>query len=78
MVVINKSQVSIRDDGQGLMTEASSLELQPGEWPDMISVVDDKNEGFLFLKARRMLEAGEFLGYLYQSRQGFTLEVFND
>lgn len=77
MVVVNKKQVDLIDGK--LVTEASDLELKPGEWPDFISVVDDNNVGFLFTKSRRIDNHGEFGGYTYYDRtSGVTLEVFND
>ena len=58
-----------------LVAEASELGLPPGEWPEFIAVVDDKEEGFLFLRAYMMAGGG----YCYQTRDGaVSLTVFND
>jgi len=46
---INTSQVCSTDKGN-LVTEASTLGLKPGEWPDFIALVNDEDEGFLFQK----------------------------
>jgi hypothetical protein len=72
MHIIHKSICTL--DGNSLLTEASCANLAPGEWPEFVSVVDDRNEGFLFGHPRP--EPGG--GRVYTSRQGFTLHILND
>ncbi len=77
MITVNKSQV-ILFEGK-LIAEASTLELAPGEWPDFIAVVDDKNEGYLFQRALPIYRDDEFSGYSYADwASGVGMTVFND
>lgn len=73
MLTIKKSEVSFIDSTL-LATEASGIGLAPGEWPDFISVLDNNNEGFLFMKS----EILELVG-MYQTKDGhYRLHVWND
>lgn len=75
--VVNKSQVSL--EGNKLISEASDLNLAPGDWPDFISVVDDSGSGFLFQRADPFNHNEEFAGFNYYSRgSNVQLVVFND
>ncbi len=57
-----------------LTAEASEIGLAPGEWPDFIAVLDDQDEGFLFLKAQILNLMG-----MYQTQDGrYQLHVWND
>ena len=78
MVTVNKSQFSL--NGKTLVTEASTIGLPPGEWPDFIAVVDDANTGFLFGPEKKNETYGEDLtGVRYFSRVGSVeLLVVND
>ena len=77
MIVVNKADVMLFEGG--LITEASTIGIKPGEaWPDFISVVDDHNEGFLFQKSRPETHDGELVGYLYFTNGGAQLTVAND
>lgn len=79
MIVVHKSQTSLGDDGRTLTAFASDLELPPGQWPQSISVVDDHNEGFVFLRDERITHHGELGGFTYVTPVGnLTLTVFND
>lgn len=51
MVIVKVSQVSLVEGKPAMCSEASSLGLQPGEWPMLIGIVDESNEGFLFIRA---------------------------
>jgi hypothetical protein len=77
MHIANKSQVDVMDGR--LVAEASTLGLKPGEWPDLISVVNDNNEGFLFAKSAPILHDGELGGYHYSDwMSGVNMTVLND
>lgn len=78
MLTVNKSQVSL--DGSKLVTEASTVGLAPGEWPDFVAVVDDAGEGFLFGPARSDVRvAGELVAVVYHNRTGAgELHILND
>lgn len=77
MVSVNKSQVSLINGK--LIGEASTMGLAVGEWPDFISVVDDKNEGFLFMRGTEIHHSGEFGGFNYRTQNaGIEMVVFND
>lgn len=79
MYTAHKMQTDLVDDGTTahLVTEASSLEFPPGTWPQLVAVLDDDNEGFLFRKAEP-IEGSPEVGFNYRSRQGLLLVVFND
>jgi hypothetical protein len=75
--IINKEKCTFSEGV--LVTEASDIELLPGEWPDMISVIDDDGEGFIFHRSNAIDANGEFGGYNYYTRgTGHKLVVFND
>lgn len=78
MVVVNKSLVSLSEKTGSLLTEASTIGLGPGEWPDFISVVDDAGNGFLFLKGTVDRRDGDITAVHYLTRDGLGLVVFND
>ena len=79
MHTIPKAQTILSSDKRGLITEASTAGFGVGEWPEIVSVLDDRNEGFLFLKGAPIIHGGELGGYTYQTSDGaFTLTVFND
>lgn len=74
MLTINKSQVTLAAGSDWLVTEASSIGLAPGEWPDFIAVVDDAGSGFLFGPTKHY--DGEAM--VYHSQTAATLAVLND
>jgi len=76
MLTIHKSLCSL--DQNRLITEASTANLNPGEWPDFISVVDDAGVGYLFGAPRYVRPGGELQAVIYTSRQGHELHVLND
>ena len=75
MYIVNKKQVELIDGK--LFTEASTLELKPGEWPDHIAVVDDAGQGYLFQRGRIAVQPNgfEMVGYHYWAR-GTSVELF--
>ena len=74
MITINKDCCCLTNDKKGLLTEASSCGLKPGEWPMFIAVLDDSNNGFLFQQMQVDEEGGK-----YQTKDGsFELIVLND
>ncbi len=83
IVTVNKEVVTFipinGDRAARLVTEASTLELRPGEWPDFIGVVDHDDQGFLFRRAEDIKNLGGDLGGVnYRTRDGMLLVVFND
>lgn len=80
MFTVHKRDVGLLEGQPELITEASTLGLPPGNWPDFISVVDDSNSGFLFQKGNVIrADGGDFGGFRYYTRDGrFALSVFND
>ncbi|MCP4201839.1 MAG: hypothetical protein GY769_07895 [bacterium] len=79
MYVVNKSQVDLMKGNRGLVTEASDVGLAPGDWPQTIAVLDDRNEGYLFFRGARIDNHGDLGGFNYRTRDGrFALTVFND
>ena len=73
--VADKLQVSWLNGDKELVAEASELGLEPGYWPEFIALLDDKNEGFLFMRNERIEDGG----YRYRTRSGAVpLTVFND
>jgi len=72
MLIATKDKFILTESGT-LCTEASTLELAPGEWPDFISVVDEEGEGFLFQKVHV-----DEMGGSYQTKGGALLMVWND
>ena len=73
MHITHKSNCSLSDEGT-LCTEASTIGLTPGEWPQFISVVDDAGEGFIFGPPSHKSDCA----YEYPSRTGVRLLVVND
>ena len=62
MLLLQKNNVTMCNGK--LVTEASTAGLAPGEWPDFVAVVDERDSGFLFGPCFRRLEDG---GRAYQS-----------
>jgi hypothetical protein len=79
MIIVRKDQVTITSPIE-FHAEASTLGLAPGEWPDLIAVLNDDNEGFLFVRGGSLQGwDGEFSGFMYHSNStGRKLTVFND
>ena len=79
MFTISKAACSLSSDKKSLVTEASDAGLKPGNWPDIIAVMDEKNEGYLFFKGPPIIYHDEFGGYEYRTKSGdFGLTIFND
>lgn len=76
MVTVSRSNTSLIDGA--LHADASEIDLAPGEWPEIIAVVDDLQRGDLFHRSTRTDIHGELLGYSYYSKQGALLRVWND
>ena len=75
MVTINKKDC-VTLDGLKMITEASTVGLAVGEWPDFIAVMDDADQGFLFGPSFRRLNDG---GRVYYSKTSAAeLHVLND
>jgi hypothetical protein len=78
MLTINKRSTDLVESNV-LTTEASTIGLKPGEWPDFIAVVNDANNGFLFGNPQDMFNHGELGAVNYTTKDGaFHLTVFND
>ena len=72
-----------RTDAEGnknFITEASDLGLKPGEWPELIVIIDDEHKRkFSFKRFTRIAgESDELYGYSYKTEHGFELDVYND
>jgi hypothetical protein len=76
MFIVDKEKVLLV---KGRMVgEASTMGLAPGEWPDLIGVLDDK-EGFLFTRVSFLAGGqGELVGCSYRSTCGLMMTVIND
>ena len=64
-----------------VVAEASELGLKPGEWPDMIAITDDLNQGYLVIKATAKRNAdGDVMWVEYMDRAGHlpVVRIFND
>jgi len=76
MLIIDVSFCSL--DGNVIVTDASTIGLAPGEWPDFIAVtevVGSGQEGLLFGPNKKFLEHVT----IYYSKSGFEeLHVLND
>ena len=80
MFTIAKENCILSADNRGLITEASTAGLRPGEWPEFIAVTDQANCGFLFQRSYKdFTDDGEFCGMHYRERSSnFRLLVIND
>ena len=79
MLVVNKAQTTLGDGG--LVAEASTLGLKPGEWPDFIAVLNDDLKGYLFRRQHQPINnypSNQFAGYVYVASRGEQLLVYND
>jgi hypothetical protein len=72
MLIVKKELFSLY--GNKLISEASTLVLKPGEWPDFVSVINDKNKGFLFGPNYSIISDG---GRIYQGKVG-ECHILND
>jgi hypothetical protein len=81
MFTISKTQVDLNLDGQipEFYTEASDIGLRAGEWPDFVAVLDEKNEGWLFMKEAPVIRNDELAAYRYSTKSGnMILTIIND
>lgn len=77
MHIVEKTQVLLHENK--LISEASTLGFKPGQWPAIVAVVDNNNDGDGFLFHRGPpIDAVRFDGYEYFTKQGQQLTVFND
>lgn len=74
MHTITRTQVTPSGPAK-LTAEASTLGLEPGEWPIFIHM---PSERLTFQRGVEIRERGEFAGYLYLSQDGILLTVVND
>lgn len=72
------SQLHFDADSRSFTAEASDLGLAPGEWPDFIAALNERDSGMLFLRGRELSENGDLRGFVYTTLGGFRLTVFND
>lgn len=75
---VNRKDCDLSKDRTQLVTEASDVGLEPGEWPFFIALVDDSGNGSLFRRGTPLMTNGELGGYGYYTQQGGHLVVFND
>jgi hypothetical protein len=80
MFILTRQQVSIVPGVSELVTEASTAGFPVGDWPEIVSVVDERNEGFVFFRQRKIdSDSGEFAGWRYITKDGeVSLLIFND
>lgn len=72
MFSAQRSQFS--HDGKKLLTMASDIGLEPGQWPEMIALDD----GQVYSKAKADISGGELFGYIYRSVDAKTMLIIND
>lgn len=58
-----------------LLAEASELGLPLGNWPESIALLDDANEGVLFMRVGSIDDEGT---YQYRTKNGLLMTVLND
>lgn len=73
MFIVKKDAIDLINGK--LVTEASTIGLPPGVWPDFVGVLNEQNDGFLFGPGRKPLPDG---GYIYLSKSGLELHIIND
>lgn len=79
MLVVNKKDVTFNPATFSAGAEASSLGLAPGEWPQFVSIVNDKGDGFLLGPGVAFYHNEEFGGMEYQSPHSrLKLDIYND
>lgn len=69
------------DDGNTLITEASTIGLAPGQWPDFIAVGETTNDGKSFEGTLLMRDSSpdSFGSFTYRDKtQTINLFVIND
>ena len=78
MIVVNKKQVNLIDGV--LVGEASLMGIPVGQVPDLISVVDDSGEGFMFMSPVADVRDEEVQGWNYSGVHNSSLRllVIND
>jgi hypothetical protein len=77
MFVVNKKDVKLVEETTTLFCEASEVGLPPGEWPDIIVLLDEEQRGLLFGPTYVIDPNG---GREYHSHSGplIKLHVLND
>lgn len=79
MHTAKREMFTFRPDG--ITSEASSLGLGVGEWPQFIAITDEEGKGFLVALVRfEKSQDGEIRWAVYQDRAGALpiVTVFND
>lgn len=64
-----------------VLSEASTLGLKPGEWPDFIAITDEDRRGFLVQKGYPEVRLdGDILYFRYYDRSGRlpVVKILND
>jgi hypothetical protein len=62
----------------GLVIDASTAGLKPGEWPQMIRVESDDQGSRTYFRMRFDSKLGEVTGARYTSNTGHELVIIND
>lgn len=79
MHTIDKNITTLDPNGRGLSTEASTAGLAPGDWPEIIAVTNEADEGFLFFRSSAVMASWDMGAFQYRTKDGdFTLTIFND
>jgi len=82
MHTIYRSQASLDIDTGEFLTEASTLGLKPGEWPEFIEMKDESTDanGAVFTRGQKLpvWPSNRFDGHEYFSEDRVRLVIFND
>jgi len=77
-------------DNKRFISEASDLRFRPGEWPELVVIVDDEKKVKYSFKRKNAIVSSikngswsreddqELYGYHYKTDNGLELEVYND
>jgi hypothetical protein len=78
IAAIHVDDVTLVDDH--FITEASTVGLPPGLWPDCVVVVGERNTGYFFGPGTKPIpeEAASCGGRIYLNNSGFELHILND
>jgi len=77
---ISTDKLTWSRDTRCFSTEASSLKLPAGKWPEKITIFNPKTkqEADFFIQDNPMMFNGEFMGYRYDNASTIVLKIFND
>ncbi len=75
---IKKSDCSVKDNSY--VIDASTAGLRPGQWPEIVTVLDEKNVGIRFQRGAADIVGDEVVGVRYHLLAGMNavLLIVND